>query len=149
MPKITRTPQIQTRLTKDDNARLTDYCKANKLTKTEVTREAIRCYLNDKENSANKKRDDLYSQAIRKMADRIVAFLVPIRRDISSLIILSSYNIEDKRQLQAALKFGFDRMRKQLPAEEKALADYVAAELEKLAAAAATEQEKDKGKAKP
>ncbi|MBX9570676.1 MAG: hypothetical protein K2X77_17420 [Candidatus Obscuribacterales bacterium] len=146
MPKITRTPQIQTRLTKGDNSRLNDYCKAHKLTKTEVTREAIRCYLDSQENRANEKRDDLYAQAIKKMADRIVAFLVPIRRDISSLIILSSYNIEDKRQLQAALKFGFDRMRKQLPADEKALADFVAARLAEIAKE--VEQEKDTGKAK-
>lgn len=118
------------------------------MTKTEVTREAIRCYLDSQESRANKKRDDLYAQAIKKMADRIVAFLVPMRRDISSLIILSSYNIEDKRQLQAALKFGFDRMRKQLPAEEKALADYIADQLEKLAKAA-EQEDKDKGKSKP
>lgn len=142
MPKTTRAPQIQTRLSTDDSKRLASYCLAHKRTKTEVAREAIRWYLDNEENNAQKQRDTLYAQAIKKMADRIVAFLVPMRRDISSLIILSNYNIEDKRQLQSAIKFGFDRMRKQLPAEERALADYLAAELEKLA----KEQEKEKQK---
>lgn len=145
MPKTNRAPQIQTRLSKDDSSRLSSYCLANKKTKTEVTREAIRWYLDNQENIAHKERDSLYAKTIRKMADRIVAFLVPMRRDISSLIILSSYNIEDKRQLERALKFGFDRMSKQLPAEEKALADYVAAQLEKMAKEIEKEQQ---GKAK-
>ncbi len=133
MPKTEQLPQLATRLSSPDLDRFNALAETKGWTKAELAREAIRWYLDNQDNLKNSTRDNLYAKEIHKMADRLVAFLVPMRREISALVHLSYYNIEDKRQLKSALKFAFDQMRKQLPAEERAIADKFRLQLEQMA----------------
>jgi len=133
MPKTQQLPQLATRLSSPDLHRFDKLAEKKGWTKAELAREAIRWYLDHQDDVQSSQRDSVYAKEIRKMTDRLVAFLVPMRREISALVHLSYYNIEDKRQLKSALKFAFDQMRKQLPAEERAIADKFRQQLEQMA----------------
>lgn len=102
MPKIVRTPQIQTRLSRHDNARLDRFCEANKKTKTEVTRDAIRWYLDNWEHLQNTERDTLYVNELRKMTDRIAALLSPMRVQTGTMYELAYNTCQSKDFFNAA-----------------------------------------------
>jgi predicted DNA-binding protein len=123
MPKIVRTPQIQTRLSKDDNTRIDRLSVMEKKTKAQITRDAIRWYLHNYEQLKNEKKESEYAKEIRKMTDRICAMLYGVRLEIGTLYHLTFNNMTDPKEFEAALNHTRQRIVNKLTEEEKQIVD--------------------------
>ncbi len=108
-----------------DQSRLEALAKIDGKTKTELVREAVAWYLEQRENQQNVERDSVYARAIKEMTNRICGMLARQGTAIGVLYDLSWHSMEDEKSRRAfdeIVKQVKSRNRKHLDADEKSLA---------------------------
>lgn len=113
-------------LTASDQERLATLAKIDGKTKSELGREALQWYLDQRENQQNIERDSVYARSIKEMTNRVCGMLARQGTALGVLYELAWQSIEDEKSLQA-----FDEIvhkvksqqRKRLDADEKSLAE--------------------------
>jgi hypothetical protein len=98
MPKLKRTPTIETRLQAVDNGRFEMACSLSGKTKTELAREAILRYLDELENGQADARDTKIEKRLKAIEDRYAGLLVRVGLDVGTLVALMSSRIQDPKQ---------------------------------------------------
>jgi predicted DNA-binding protein len=123
-------PTLETKLTREDFNRVDALAKAEGKTKSELVREALLWYLDNKDELANKPRDTETVQAIKEMTNRVCGMLARqggIVGTLYELTWMSLPNEEAKRQFQAANATAKQKMRNRLEKDEKELAEKLGA----------------------
>ncbi|MEZ4536979.1 MAG: hypothetical protein R3D26_18585 [Cyanobacteriota/Melainabacteria group bacterium] len=82
---MTRRPTVETKLSEADFVRFEQLCRLEDKTKTELAREAIRFYMDQKENKILDERESAVEQRIKKMEDRIAKLIVKVGLDVGTL----------------------------------------------------------------
>lgn len=119
-------PTLETKLTREDFNRVDAMAKAEGRTKSEIMREALLWYLDQKAELANKPRETETVQAIKEMTNRVCAMLARQGGQVGTLYELtymSLPNEEAKKQFQAANSTAKQKMRTRLEKDEKDLAE--------------------------
>jgi predicted DNA-binding protein len=117
-------------LTARDQERLGTLAEIDGKTKTELAREALTWYLEQRENEEHAERDGVYAKAIKEMTNRICGMLA---RQGTALGVL--YEVTWRSLPDAESRAEFDslvnqvkaKQRKRLDVDEKALAAKIAA----------------------
>ncbi len=82
---MARRPTVETKLSEDDFVRFEQLCRLEDKTKTELAREAIRYYMDHRENALLTDRESAVEQRIKKMEDRIAKLIVKVGLDVGTL----------------------------------------------------------------
>lgn len=82
---MARRPTVETKLSEADFVRFEQLCRLEDKTKTELAREAIRFYMDQKENKILDERESAVEQRIKKMEDRIAKLIVKVGLDVGTL----------------------------------------------------------------
>lgn len=112
-------------LTKKDQDRLASLAKIDGKTKTELAREAMSWYLDQRENEQNGERDGVYAKALKEMTNRICGMLARQGAEVGVLYEVTWRNFEankDAESFISAANYVKAKMRKRLDADEKSLA---------------------------
>lgn len=113
-------------LTSRDQERLGALAKIDGKTKTELGREALLWYLDQRENQQNADRDTVYARAIKEMTNRVCGMLARQGTALGVLYDLAWHSLEDEKSRQffdEIVKEVKSKQRKRLDADEKALAE--------------------------
>lgn len=109
-----------------DQERLEALAKIDGKTKTEMLREAVGWYLDQRENEQNLERDSVYARAIKEMTNRICGMLARQGTALGVLYDLAWHSLEDEKSRRAfdeIVKEVKSKQRKRLDADEKSLAE--------------------------
>lgn len=82
---MARRPTVETKLSEPDFVRFEQLCRLEDKTKTELAREAIRFYMDQKENQLLDERESALEQRIKKMEDRIAKLIIKVGLDVGTL----------------------------------------------------------------
>lgn len=82
---MARRPTIETKLSEADFVRFEQLCRLEDKTKTELAREAIRFYMDQKENQLLDERESALELRIKKMEDRIAKLIIKVGLDVGTL----------------------------------------------------------------
>lgn len=113
-------------LTKKDQERLAALAKIDRKSKTELAREAMAWYLDQRENEQNAERDGVYAKALKEMTNRICGMLARQGAEIGVLYEITWRNFEankDAESFVSAANYVKAKMRKRLDSDEKQLAE--------------------------
>lgn len=126
MPKVRRTPRIETRLAREDFSRFETLVKETGRTRTEVVREAVLHYLDcaepEPEIQRVHERDRLIVNALKSMENRYSGLLVRLGIDLETVVALlwASSPKDSREKLFAECKrVGQERFRRTLDNVEK------------------------------
>ena len=111
-------------LTAHDQERLGALAKIDGKTKTELGREALQWYMEQRENQQNANRDSMYARSINEMANRVCGMLARQGTAIGVLYELAWQSREDEKSREAfdeTVKEVKSKQRKRLDADEKSL----------------------------
>ena len=81
-PKVRRTPTIETKLLPQDHMRFERICRLDGKTKSEVIRDAVRFYIDARENNLLQDRDVKLEKQIKRGFDRLAAMQARANIDI-------------------------------------------------------------------
>lgn len=113
-------------LTASDQQRLARLAEIDKKTKTELAREAMLWYLDQRENEQNLERDSLYAKAIKEMTNRICGMLARQGAEIGTLYELTwrTCDTEATREdFRGAANTAKQKQRVRLDKDEQALVE--------------------------
>lgn len=119
-------PRLETRLRKADFKRLDDLAKLEGLSKSQVVRDAVLFYLDNKDEARAKPREAEITRAIGEMTNRICAMLARQGTAIGTLYELTWMglpNEEARKSFQTASTTARQKMRNRLDKEEKELSE--------------------------
>lgn len=111
-------------LTAQDQERLGALAKIDGKTKTELGREALQWYLEQRENQQNVSRDSVYARSVNEMANRVCGMLARQGTALGVLYELAWQSREDEKSRESfeeTVKNVKSKQRKRLDADEKAL----------------------------
>jgi len=80
-----RRPTVDTKLSEADFIRFEQLCRLENKTKTQLAREAIRFYMDNRENEILDQRESAVEKRIKKMEDRIAKLIVKVGLDVGTL----------------------------------------------------------------
>jgi hypothetical protein len=126
MSRKKKDPRIETRLSQDDMLRFETLSAAVKQSKSDLAREAIRWYLNNRESIVNKQKNDELTLAIRSMTDRVCGMLARQGAQVGTLFELAwqthvENNVEER--FISATNLVKQKMRNRLTEDERALSE--------------------------
>lgn len=113
-------------LTQPDQQRLAKLAEIDQKTKTELAREAVFWYLEQRENEQNVDRDSLYAKAIKEMTNRICGMLARQAAEIGTLYELTwraCGTSEAREEFRGAANTAKQRQRARLDKDEQALVE--------------------------
>lgn len=111
-------------LTERDQERLGTLAKIDGKSKTELAREAMSWYLDQRENEQNADRETVYAKSIKEMTNRICGMLARQSTALGVLYEVTWRSLPDgesKREFEAIVNEVKAKQRKRLDADEKAL----------------------------
>lgn len=111
-------------LTERDQKRLSTLAKTDGKSKTELAREAMTWYLDQRENEQNAERETVYAKSIKEMTNRICGMLARQGTALGVLYEVTWRSLPDgasKREFEAIVNEVKAKQRKRLDADEKAL----------------------------
>ncbi|RTL31572.1 MAG: hypothetical protein EKK49_12005 [Rhodocyclaceae bacterium] len=111
-------------LTERDQKRLSTLAETDGKSKTELAREAMTWYLDQRENEQNAERDAVYAKSIKEMTNRICGMLARQGTALGVLYEVTWRSLPDgesKREFEAIVNEVKAKQRKRLDADEKAL----------------------------
>ena len=112
-------------LTQRDQERLGKLAKIDGKTKTELAREALSWYLDQRENEQSAERDGVYAKAIKEMTNRICGMLARQGTALGVLYEVTWRSLPDEEsrtEFDSLVNQVKAKQRKRLDADEKALA---------------------------
>jgi metal-responsive CopG/Arc/MetJ family transcriptional regulator len=120
-------PKLETKLRREDFKRVDDLAKLEGKTKSEVVREAVLWYLDNREQLKNESRDGVIAQSIDAMANRVCAMLARQGRLIGTVFELTYSNMsrtgEGKSSFEAAVTTANRKMVRAVQKDERELAE--------------------------
>lgn len=119
-------PRVETRLRKADFKRLDDLAKLEGVSKSQVVRDAVLYYLENKDNIRAKPREAEIARAIGEMTNRICAMLAKQGATIGTLYELTWMglpNEEARKSFHTAETKAKQKMRNRLEKDEKELSE--------------------------
>jgi predicted DNA-binding protein len=117
-------------LTPHDQKRLATLAKRDGKTKTELAREALTWYLDQRENEEHAERDGVYAKAIKEMTNRICGMLARQGTALGVLYELTWRSLSDaesRSEFDSIVNQVKAKQRKRLDGDEKALTAKMAA----------------------
>jgi hypothetical protein len=111
-------------LTERDQERLGTLAKIDGKSKTELAREAMTWYLDQRENEQNAERETVYAKSIKEMTNRICGMLARQGTALGVLYEVTWRSLPDgesKREFESIVNEVKAKQRKRLDADEKAL----------------------------
>lgn len=82
---MVRRPTVETKLSEPDFIRFEQLCRLEDKTKTQLAREAIRFYMDHRDNQILDQRESAVELRIKKMEDRIAKLIVKVGLDVGTL----------------------------------------------------------------
>ncbi|MBX9721587.1 MAG: hypothetical protein K2X81_09350 [Candidatus Obscuribacterales bacterium] len=120
-------PKLETKMRREDFKRVDDLAKLEGKTKSEVVREAVLWYLDNREQLKNESRDGVIAQSIDAMANRVCAMLARQGRLIGTVFELTYSNMsrtgEGKSSFEAAVNSANRKMVRAVQKDERELAE--------------------------
>ena len=121
-------PRVETRLAKEDFQRLDTMAHAEGVSKSQIVRDAVLHYLDNRDAIAAKPRESEVARAINEMTNRICAMLARQGATIGTLYELAWMglpNDESRKAFHSAVNTAKQKMRNRLDKEERELAEKV------------------------
>lgn len=120
-------PTVETKLSREDFKRVDELAKEDKVSKSELVRQAILWYLANREELKNEPRDSMITGSIKAMTNRVCAMLARQGRLIGTLFELTYSNMaetkEGKAAFDAALTAAKQKMAKSVEKDERDLVE--------------------------
>jgi ribosomal protein L4 len=120
-------PTVETKLSREDFKRVDELAKEDKVSKSELVRQAILWYLANREELKNEPRDSMITGSIEAMTNRVCAMLARQGRLIGTLFELTYSNMaetkEGKAAFDAALTSAKQKMAKSVEKDERDLVE--------------------------
>jgi hypothetical protein len=129
--KVEKAPRIETitlRLVAEDNSRFIRLCAAEKRAKTDVIREAVRLYLDGREQNLVQERDEKLEKLIKKGFERIAALQARANIDIGVIYNMAWNNLPEANRKQiftAAYGNSVKRLKQKLSDSEQAIQELI------------------------
>jgi metal-responsive CopG/Arc/MetJ family transcriptional regulator len=126
--KIPRTPSIIFRLVPEDFNRFDMVCRLDGKTRTDVVRDAVRFYLEARENNLLQERDAKLEKQIKKGFDRLAAMQARANIDIGVLYNFAWNNLPKEKRgdiLSTAYKHSVTRLKQRLTQDEQEVKDLI------------------------
>ncbi|MGI0133581.1 MAG: ribbon-helix-helix protein, CopG family [Candidatus Micrarchaeaceae archaeon] len=118
-------PKLETKLAREDHRRVDDLARAEGKTKSEVLREAVLWYLDNKEQIKNEPHDKAIALSIEAMTNRICAMLARQGRQVATMFELThdsmSGTAEGEASFAAAVTRANQKTAKRVQEEEREL----------------------------
>jgi len=130
MAKLKTYRNLYVGLTPRDQARLATLAESDGKTKTELAREAMTWYLEQRENEENAERDGVYAKAIKEMTNRICGMLARQGTALGVLYEVTWRSLPDegsRSEFESIVNQVKAKQRKRLDVDEKALTAKMAA----------------------
>ena len=125
MPKPKTYQNLYVGLSGKDLERLSALARLDGKTKTELAREAVSFYLDQRENEQSLEKESAYAQAIKEMTNRICGMLARQGTAIGVLYELTwrnrNYDEESRNEFTAIVNEVKSKQRKRLDDDEKAI----------------------------
>jgi len=126
--KVPRTEGVMVRLIGEDNTRLVHLCLAERRTKVDVIREAVRFYLDAREQNLAQTRDEKLEKLIKKGFERIAALQARANIDIGVIYNMAWNNLPEANRKQiftAAYGNSVKRLKQKLSDSEQAIQELI------------------------
>ena len=118
-------PKLETKLAREDHRRVDELARSEGKTKSEVLREAVLWYLDNKERIKNEPHDTAIALSIEAMTNRLAAMLARQGRMVAAMFELThdsmSGTAEGESAFAAAVTRANQKMAKRVQEEEREL----------------------------
>jgi hypothetical protein len=126
--KAQRTPTIETKLLLEDHMRFERLCRIDGKTKSEVIRDAVRFYIDAREQNLLQDRDAKLEKQIKKGFDRLAAMQARANIDIGVMYNFAWNNLPKETRgeiIKTAYKQSVRRLKEKLTQDEQDVKDLI------------------------